>query len=165
LEYGGKLNKRQFAVLLMLVIISSFLGGAIFQIIFGHSNLAAKERAVSLQVIKASQFLLVNKDGRIRASLSLENFGGEGERPALSLYDGNGKSRADFYLGTNDSPQLIFYDKNGRNRFHLGLAAAGNAGMNINNGKSEKLLELDTSSGIPVMTVRGENTMTRWTAP
>ena len=159
------MNKKQFAVLLMFVIISSFLGGAMVQFIFGGAHLIAKERAISFHVIKASQFLLINKNGKIRASLSLEDSGGKNERPAFSLYDQNGKSRADLYLGIHDSPQMIFYDKNGKNRFHIGLSAAGNAGMNINNGKSEKLLELDTSSGIPLITVRGEHTMIHWTAP
>ena len=159
------MNKRQFVVLLMFVVISSFLGGAMVQFIFGDANLIAKERAISFHVIKAGQFLLVNQKGKIRASLSLGDPGGKNERPAFSLYDQYGRSRAVFYLGIQDSPQMIFYDKNGKNRFHIGLAAAGNAGMNINNGKSEKLLELDTSSGIPIMTVRGEHTMIHWSAP
>ena len=159
------MNKKQFVVLLMFVTISSFLGGAMVQFIFGVANSMAKERAISFHVIKASHFLLVNKNGKICASLSLEDPGGKNERPAFSLYGQDGRSRAVFYLGILDSPQMIFYDKNGKNRFHIGLAAAGNAGMNINNGKSEKLLELDTSSGIPMMTVRGENTIIHWSAP
>ena len=118
------MNKKQFVVLLMFVTISSFLGGAMVQFIFGDANSMAKERAISFHVIKASHFLLVNKNGKICASLSLEDPGGKNERPAFSLYGQDGRSRAVFYLGILDSPQMIFYDKNGKNRFHIGLAAA-----------------------------------------
>jgi hypothetical protein len=69
------------------------------------------------------------------------------------------------FLGNSDSPEMALYDKNGTNRFNFGLAPAGNAGMTVNNGNYEKLLDVNTSSGIPIITVRGEHTSIRWSAP
>ena len=160
-----KMNKKQFLLAIIFVSISSFLGGALIQFIFHPPEVIAKEDVRSSTVMKANKFLLTNQQGQIRASLSLDGFGGRDERPALIFFDKDGKSRAIFYLGNSDSPEMVLYDKNGTNRFNFGLAPAGNAGMSVNNGKYEKLLDLDTSSGIPVIMVRGEYTSIRWTAP
>jgi hypothetical protein len=159
------MNKKQFMLVIIFVSISSFLGGAVVQYIFHPPEVIAKEGARASTVMKASKILLTNLKGQIRASLSLDNLGGKDEYPALTFFDKDGKSRATFYLGNNDSPELVLYDKNGTNRFNFGLAPAGNAGMTVNNGNFEKLLDVNTASGIPVITVRGEHTSIRWTAP
>lgn len=164
---GSKMNKKQFLILIMSVLISSFLGGAFVQFIFHAPAVIAKEslRSSIGTVIKANKFLLTNQKGLIRASLSLESPGLKDEHPALTFFDKDGKSRASFYLGNHDSPEMVFYDKNGTNRFNFGLAPAGNAGLSINSGKFKKLIELDTSSDIPVITIWGENTGMRWAPP
>jgi hypothetical protein len=161
------MNKRQFLVVLIAVIVSSFLGGAFIQFIFQAPEVIAKEsvRSSSGAVLKANKFLLLNSKGQTRASLSLDYPGGKEERPALTFFDKDGKARAFLFLGNGDSPEMILYDKAGTNRFNFGLAPAGNAGMTVNNGNLEKLLDLNTSSGIPVIMVRGEHTSIRWTAP
>ena len=159
------MNKRQFLLAIICVSISSFLGGALVQFIFHPPEVIAKEAAKSSPVVKASKILLINPKGQIRASLSLDNPGGRDERPALTFFDKDGKSRAIVFLGNNDSPEMALYDKNGANRFNFGLTPAGNAGMTVNNGNYEKLLDVNTSSGIPVIMVRGEHTSIRWAAP
>jgi len=159
------MNRKQFLVVIIFGSISSFLGGAFVQFIFHPPEVIAKESVRSPTVMKANQFLLTNQKGQIRASLSLENPGGKGEGPALTFFDKDGKPRAIFYLGNGDSPEMVLYDKNGTNRFSFGLAPAGNAGMTVNNGNYEKLLDVNTSSGIPVIMVRGEHTSIRWAAP
>jgi hypothetical protein len=159
------MNRKQFTIGLIFVSISSFLGGGLVQFIFHPPEVIAKESAKNSTVMRAGKFLLTNPKGQIRASLSLENPGGKGEGPALTFFDKDGKSRAIFYLGNSDSPELVLYDKNGTNRFNFGLAPAGNAGMTVNNGAFEKLLDVNTSSGIPVVTVRGERASIRWSAP
>jgi hypothetical protein len=161
------MNKKQFLMLSIFVLISSFLGGAFVQYIFYAPAVIAKEsvRPSSGTVIKANRILLTNQKGQIRASLSLDSPGLKDERPALTFFDRDGKSRASFYLGNNDSPEMIFYDKNGNNRFNFGLAPAGNAGLNINGGNHKKLVDLETSSDIPVITIWGENVGTRWSPP
>jgi hypothetical protein len=148
-----------------LISISSFLGGAFIQFIFQPSEVIAKESIRSSNVTKANKFLLTNLKGQIRASLSLENPGGKDEHPALTFYDKDGKPRATLFLGVSDSPEMALYDKNGTNRFNFGLSPAGNAGMTVNNGNFEKLLDVNTSSGIPAILVRGEHSSIRWTAP
>lgn len=159
------MNKKQFLLAIIFVSISSFLGGALIQFISQPPEVIAKEDVRSSTVMKANKFLLTNQKGQIRASLSLDSFGGKDERPGLILFDKDGKARAIFYLGNSDSPEMVLYDKNGTNRFNLGLAPAGHAGMAVNNGNFEKLLDVSTTSGIPVITVRGEFTSLRWTAP
>ncbi len=159
------MNRKQFLIVIIAVSISSVLGGALFQVIFHPPEVIAKESAKSLTVIKANKFLLTTPKGQIRASLSLDSFGGTDERPALTFFDRDGKPRAIIYLGNSDSPEMVLYDKNGTNRFNFGLTPAGNAGMTVNNGNFEKLLDVNTSSGIPVITVRGEHASIRWAAP
>jgi hypothetical protein len=162
---GSKMNKKQLLVVIIFGSISSFLGGAFVQFIFSPPEVIAKESVKSATVLKANKFLLTNQKGQIRASLSLDSFGEKDERPALILFDKDGKPRATLFLGNNDSPEMALYDKNGTNRFNFGLTPAGNAGMTVNNGNFEKLLDVNTSSGIPVIMVRGEHTSIRWTAP
>ena len=159
------MNQKQFLIAIILISISSFLGGAFVQLILNPPDVMAKESARSSTVIRANKFLLTNPKGQIRASLSLDSFGGKDEGPALTFFDRDGKPRAIVYLGKSDSPEMVLYDKNGTNRFNFGLAPAGNAGMTVNNGNFEKLLDVNTSSGVPVITVRGEHTSIRWTAP
>jgi len=161
------MNKKQFLFVMLAVILSSFLGGAFVQFIFQTPAVIAKEsaRPSAGPVLKANKFLLTNPKGQIRASLSLDNPSGKEERPALTFFDKDGRARALLFLGNSDSPEMILYDKAGTNRFNFGLAPAGNAGMTVNNGNFEKLLDLNTSSGIPVITIRGEHASIRWSAP
>ena len=159
------MNRKQFLLVIIFVSISSLLGGALVHFIFHPPEVIAKETARPASVVKAGKILLTNSKGQIRASLSLDSFGGKDERPAFILYDKEGKPRATLFLGNSDSPEMALYDKNGTNRFNFGLAPAGNAGMSVSNGNLEKLLDLNTSSGIPVITVRGEHTSIRWSAP
>jgi hypothetical protein len=164
---GSKMNKKQFLIVIISVSISSFLGGAFIQFIFHAPAALAKEsvRSSTGTVIKAHKILLTNPKGQVRASLSLENPGLIDERPALTFFDKDGKSRASLYLGNHDSPEMVFYDKNGTNRFNFGLAPAGNAGLNINSGESKKMIDLNTSTGIPEISVWGKNTGFRWAPP
>jgi hypothetical protein len=159
------MNRKQFLLVIIIVSISSFLGGAFVQFIFHPPEVIAKESVKSATVLKANKFLLTNQKDQIRASLSLDSFGEKDERPALILFDKDGKPRATLFLGNNDSPEMALYDKSGTNRFNFGLTPAGNAGMTVNNGNFEKLLDVNTSSGIPVIMVRGEHTSIRWSAP
>jgi hypothetical protein len=163
----SKMNKKQFLIIIFSVLISSFLGGAFVQYVFQAPAVIAKEsvRPSTGTVIKANKFLLINQKGQVRASLSLENSGLVDERPALTFFDKDGKSRASLYLGNHDSPEIVFYDKNGANRFNLGLSPAGNAGLSINSVELKKMIEVDTSSGIPVVSVWGKNTGFRWSPP
>jgi hypothetical protein len=161
------MNQKQFLMVIISVIIASFLGGAFVQFIFHSPEVIAKERVTSPPgtVIKANKILLINPKGQVRASLSLENPGLKDERPALTFFDKDGKARASLHLGNQDSPEMVFYDKNGTNRFNVGLAPAGNAGLSITSGELKKMIDLDTSSGIPEISVWGKNTGLRWAPP
>jgi hypothetical protein len=161
------MNKKQFLIVLISVLFSSFLGGAFVQFILHAPAVIAKEsvKASTGTVIKANKIFLINQKGQVRASLSLENPGLIDERPALTFFDKDGKYRASLYLGNHDSPEIVFYDKNGTNRLNFGLAPAGNAGLSINSVELKKMIDVDTSSGIPVVSVWGKNTGFRWSPP
>jgi hypothetical protein len=161
------MNKRQFLIAIIFVFASSFLGGAFVQFVFQAPAVIAKEspKPSAPPVIRTNKILLTNHRGQVRASLSLENPGSIDERPALTFFDKDGKPRASLYLGNQDSPEMVFLDKNGTNRFNFGLAPSGNAGLSINSSELKKMIDVDTSSGIPVVSVWGKNTGFRWSPP
>ena len=111
------MDRKQFMIVLILVVASSFLSSAVIQFFNGHAN---AETSNNSGYITTKGIVLVSEDGKVRAN---------------------------FYLGNHDTPQLVFYDKEGTNRFNVGLAPAGNAGMSFNDENFEKLIDLDTALG------------------
>jgi len=119
------MNKKQFVSLLIVVMFSSFLGGAAIQW-FCDVPVIAQENIIQNEI----------------------------KTKAIHLVDEKNKIRASFYLGIHDSPNLVLYDKQGTNRFNFGLAPAGNPGMNFNDEKFNKLIDIytiDTTAGILLM--------------
>jgi hypothetical protein len=79
--------KKQFLIVIISVLFSSFLGGAFVQFI-SHAPAVIAEESVRPStgiVIKATKILLTNQKGQIRASLSLENPELTDEYPALKI--------------------------------------------------------------------------------
>lgn len=113
------MNKKQFIILLIAVVVSSFLGGMSLQLISFVPSVIAKEYVKYPDEIKTKALHLIGQDNKVRAS---------------------------FYLGMHDAPQLILFDKEGNNRFNFGLAPAGNAGMAFKDNAFNTLLDIDTVS-------------------
>jgi hypothetical protein len=125
-------------IILIAVIISSFLGGILAQIL--------------------------TQNGLVFAE-STKNFHNEIRTKALHLIGENKEIRASFYLGIHDSPQLVLYDKAGTNRFNFGLAPAGNPGISLNDEKFNTLINFDTSYGNPSVSVKNTENKLLWRVP
>ena len=133
------MNKKQFGILLLAVIFSSFLGGAAIQYFGLGATVIAKEHTVGrFEEVRAKTIYLVGQEDKIRAS---------------------------FYLGNHDSPQLVLYDKNGTNRFNFGLAPAGNPGLSFNDASSNKLIDIDTSYDNASINIKDSKKNIIWRAP
>src|SRR5438132_9879954 len=78
------------------------------------------------QIVTAEQFRLVDKVGKLRATLGLE----DGE-PCLSLYDEQEELRLRVGMGDDREPGVVLYDKAGMVRATLGLGEEGNPGVNL----------------------------------
>lgn len=132
------MNQRQFIILLIAVIISSFFGSMFVQFLTRASLLSAKEDVSRSNEIRTKAVHLVGRDNKIRAS---------------------------FYLGVHDSPELVLYDKEGTNRFNVGLAPAGNPGMAFNDNDFNKLIDIDTSYNRARLSISDQQKRTVWQAP
>jgi lipopolysaccharide export LptBFGC system permease protein LptF len=132
------MNKRQFSIVLIAVIVSSFFGGIFIQFLNISPPILAKDSKNYFEEIKTKAIYLVGKDDKIRAR---------------------------FYLGIHDTPQLILYDKQDINRFNFGLAAAGNPGMSFINEKLETIINLDTKGGKASITIGDPKGKAIWRAP
>ena len=110
---GGK----NFIVLVLIVIISGFIGGAFSDHIF---NRGAQANNKSPKAITARAFNLVDKEGKPRASLG---FSVEGH-PILAFSNTSGKVVAYFGVA-NSQPMIGFEDQQGRMRLTIGLDQDG----------------------------------------
>lgn len=79
-----------------------------------HTPAVQPQPAIETQV-RAHQFMLVDGNGKDRASLVADGAGSV----FLVLFDTNGKTRADLSVG-NYGPSLTFYDPSGQARTVLG---------------------------------------------
>lgn len=105
------MNIKKFAIMVAVVSIFSFLGGMFGQWIFISPQAHADGKSEKeFNVIKAKEIYIVNNANEKKVAL---------------------------YLGAHDAPNLVFFDKNGVNKLNLGIAPAGNAGIEIigSNGK------------------------------
>jgi hypothetical protein len=132
------MNKRQFIILLIAVIISSFLGGMSMQLVNVASSVTAKESFNYPEEIRTKALHLIGQDNKVRAS---------------------------FYLGLRDAPQLVLYDKEGTNRFNFGLAPKGNPGMSFNDNGFNKLIDIDTSYNRAIVSIWDLQKNIVWQSP
>jgi len=82
----------------------------------------AESGAKATNVIRASEFILEDADGNVRASLGISKDGS-----GLSLYDENGKTRVALGISKDSKggPGLVLRDENGSFRAALGVAKVG----------------------------------------
>src|SRR4030042_7171466 len=132
------MHRNQFLIVLLAVVVSSFLGGMLVQLLNTNSLVVAKEPGNYFTEVRTKAVHLVGQDNKIQAS---------------------------FYLGLHDSPQLVLYDKEGTNRFNFGLAPAGNPGITFNNETYNKLLEFDTKNNRSSITLWDTQSKIVWQAP
>jgi len=102
------MTTKQFGVMLALVVIAGFLGGAVAELVFHATPAFAQGRTEVAQQLTAQSFVLVDKSGRTQAVLGLDNGG-----PNLYIYTANGKRGALIGLQSNGFPNLILYNPAG----------------------------------------------------
>ncbi len=107
------MNKRQYAFLVVLMLVFSFLGGTSVAWLLGCGKASAEPKDATFGTVTVKKLRVVNEAGQIFASLgNLES------EPFLSLYDKAGNIRA--VLGIfDDSPGLRLHDKAGNIRAFL----------------------------------------------
>ena len=114
LEMERKYRRMKRIVLLFCLLITA--GGIRAQapLRFPQENRPPASQVVEAQ-IRAKQFILMDDNGKERASLVADGAGSA----FLVLFDKNERSRANLSV-TNDGPSLVFYDPNGQARTILG---------------------------------------------
>lgn len=123
------MSKRQFIILVILTIISSFFGGVTFNYL---ASPAGSAQSNIPKVIKAQEFRLVDKNGSLLASLGVTKDSILPPDTALRIYDDlgmlsskYGNVATEYYLTNNKVKSMFgllgaeFWDDNGKLRINL----------------------------------------------
>ena len=113
-------------------------------------------KAVPADAVEARMFTLVDKNGKMRARLSIIDDG-----PALSLYGKNDKMRAKLSI-IDDRPALSVHNKSGKVRAMLSIIDDGPA-LSLLDESGEVRAMLSMVSDSPGLLLRDENGQTRAT--
>jgi hypothetical protein len=128
-EKGGitVVNRRHWLYAL-LALAGGFIGGMIaIQLAPGESMAAAKAaRARSARVVKAEQFVLVDRSGTQRGVMQVAD-----GTSSLALNDGDGHNRAELHVKKEGGSSVTFYDQAGNRRIEVGQSPSGSAGLAI----------------------------------
>jgi hypothetical protein len=112
----GRVRRRNHWYLGMIVVLA---GGLIVPMISDTTNPRAMAQAPgTAKEIRANKFVLVDQNGKTRASLEINELG-----PTLALKDGKGKDRVLLSVWKESSPCLHLIDDNGIYRVSLSAAA------------------------------------------
>ena len=130
------MDKRQYMLTVALAVVAGLVGGVVSSWLFMGAPVVTQKTPQVAEVVGAERFEVVDKDGKLRAALWLDN--GEPNlvladktgkiraklsladgKPALWLADKNGKPRAGLSL-LNEEPTLVLADKTGKTRAVLG---------------------------------------------
>ena len=121
------MTSRQFRVLVVLTLVSGFVGGAVSNLLLRGTPAQAQAGAPVQDVVKAKRFDLVDDAGKPRASLGVMPGGAQG----LLLFDDGGKPRASLGVSPDGSPSLFLFDSATKGRLLLALTpdAEGSPGL------------------------------------
>ena len=121
------MDRKQAVIMVLLGLFAGMIGGYIVTGLLSH------------KAVKAEQFLLVDKKGKIHAILGLTNLG---------------------------EPSLGLWDKNGKNRIMLGFLRDGVPGIGLTDEQGNRRINLQLSEeGIPALILLGETGQTVWSTP
>jgi hypothetical protein len=99
------MNKKQYGLLLALMVFASFVGGAMSSRIFASQAASAEKAAPIPNVIKAERFELLDSEGNQRAVLGMTN---QGSQLAMFAPDAGLLVRLE---ALEDSSHLVFHSR------------------------------------------------------
>jgi hypothetical protein len=113
------------------------------------------------RTLKAESFILLDRDGDVRAKLSVEK-----DTPALGLYDKKGKPRVDMGLAPDGAPVICLYDEAGLGRVLLekGIGDSWSLSFYNEHGKSQAYFGVD-STGKPSVRLVNKDDAVIWSTP
>jgi hypothetical protein len=109
------MNKKQYALLVLLTILSGLAGGAVTSLILFGQPVFAQKTEEAEKIVEANSLRLVDKDGKLRGLLALDSNG----NPGFFLYDKTEKGGIVLSIDTNGSSVKVL-DENGNHRAVLG---------------------------------------------
>jgi hypothetical protein len=119
-------NLRAQVLILILPLISGFIGGFLSYSLLGGNDALAQRQESDAKIITAEKFVLVDSTGAMRAELGPFYL-----QPTLRFYESDGRLRTIVGLGPQDSPVLAFIDREGNFRAALGLTAEGEPKLSL----------------------------------
>jgi hypothetical protein len=151
-----KMNGKKQA-LAFLSLFAALVGGMVLnQLVVGKAAIAQQE-AEPHKVIVAEEFRVVNKEGKVLASL-----GTPAGEPGIVLFNREGKIRAVLSLvSTEQTPILSLLDTDGKHRATVGMKANGEPYIALRNKESRVSISLSEGK----VTVYGEDEKVVWSKP
>ncbi|MGR3178408.1 MAG: hypothetical protein ACUZ8E_10170 [Candidatus Anammoxibacter sp.] len=144
------MNRKQFSILMALVIISGIVGGGMSNWFFSSEFAFARKKSnkslLPEHVVVTEELRIIGKDGKEHITIGTNRKGdprivfwninnrksslilglNNSSSPGLTFWDKNGKSRAALALNSNGDPKLRFMDKSGiNNSVTLGVSSEG----------------------------------------
>jgi len=116
------MERKQTVMMVLLGLFAGIFGGYIVT-------------QLSYKTVKAEQFLLVDKKGKIHAILGLTNTG----KPSLGLWDENGKNRIMIGFLRDGNPGVGLNDVQGNRRANLQLTVDGHPTLLLFNEDGQRI--------------------------
>ena len=121
------MDKSQFRLLVVLMVVSGFAGGALVSWL-GPGQAALAQAETNKRVVTAEEFRLVDDQGRARAALTMVGIAASSasqmdlSQPRLELRDADERIRVLLSLSAANNPVLKFYpEKGGQASLQLSL--------------------------------------------
>lgn len=146
------MNKGQYGGLLLVSTLAGLIGGMGANWVLMGAPVWAQKTCEPAPVIRAERFEVVDKDGKLRATLGTGAAGASGLvlPDGLVLTDKNGQPRASLGLAADDgAPGLMLYDPGLRYRVALDVAPDGAPALALasKEGRTRAELILPTEGG------------------
>lgn len=156
------MNRKQWVGIIIVTIISGFLGGMGGSRLFFNEGAMAQNPAEAMKIVTAEEFRLVSKDGQTRASLLLWN----GQLPALSMADETCDKRVLLGVFNMAQPSLILRDESCKQRASLDLQPEGLPSLTLRDKKDVPRARVHLlKDGSPVLTLFNQTGEVEWSAP
>ena len=149
----SKANRRSCWLLTIMAMAFIALGG-LWAFPQGTAVAQGNARTATPNVVRATQFILEDKQGKPRIGL-----GTIMDEPVLSMIDANGKIRIVIDITKKDGPRMALLDENEETRALLNLLPKGGALFRLNDTKGNTramLSGLGDGAGLSLFDVNGK---------